>query len=189
MRILIGGLNGTGKSSVCKALESKYGIKCAHVPPLCYVKDVFTPLSFEIYSLQRISSYVYLGEAIDESPLTIALYLKALPFYASEISTHEHLYDEMVSGIIQFSKELRREGAKFVWLTAPIHVILSRLRKSEECPPRGLWNSDPIELGALSSIERNFLEVIDDLIDLVIDTGKRTPEEVADEVMKVVDKD
>ncbi|UXD22292.1 hypothetical protein IPA_03260 [Ignicoccus pacificus DSM 13166] len=183
--IIIGGQNGTGKTSLCKALES-YGIKCHQVPPLCYDPSL-TKLGFEIYALSKIVENLK-GDAVDESPLTVALYVRAMPFIVKELEPHVDVYVEIVNGIEGYVKERKERGDVFVWLTAHPAVVWERLTKRTECAKRDMIK-DPTHVGALHAEEEKLLKEWKKkgLVDLILDTSERRPEELAEEVIKLVE--
>ncbi len=180
-----------GKTTVCKILQEKYGLNCKHVPDVCFGEGM-KHLEFEVYALARIAEHMNGGEndVLDESPLTVALYVRAIPLFLSDLVTDVDVYEEAMRGAIRYAKYLKDKGAKLVWLTAEKRVIMGRLKKSENaCEKRTFL--DALKVGRLGEAENILLKELSafGLPDLVIDTTQKTPEEVADEVMKLVNKD
>jgi RNase adaptor protein for sRNA GlmZ degradation len=184
--IIIGGQNGTGKTSLCLALE-KYGLKCNRVPELCY-EPKYTLVGFEIYSLAKIVESLR-GEVVDESPLTVALYLRAIPLFVSDLEYPTELVKEAVNGIEEYVKEKKEEGVVSIWLTAQSGAIMDRLLKKGSCTKRDFVRN-LMGIGNLKAEELKMLERWKDigLIDLVLDTTEKSPEELAEEVFRYVNK-
>jgi len=163
-------------------LERLYGLKCTTVPEKCEYKGGY--LSYEIYMLSNISMNLK-GDVIDDSPLTVALYIKTISETSGILEAPNEIYDEIMDGIERFVKDLKREGHILIWLTAQPNVIEERMRRSG-CEKRKLIHENPLNLGLVLAKEKNLLESRwKELVDAVIDTSDKNPEEVAREVMKV----
>ncbi len=192
--IILGGLSGTGKSTVCKILEEKGLGTCYNAPSLCFDPVKFNALSFEVYALARISQLI--GRAsvdkdsiVDDSPLTIVLHILVAPSI-ERLMVESPEVENMASAVEEYARELKRAKAKVIWLTAEPAIILQRLRQLERGPCR---NRVIIErgiegLGLLRGQERRKIVEwkTEKLIDAVIDTTYLKPEEVADRIEEVL---
>ncbi len=183
--IVLGGLNGTGKTSVCEALERLYGLKCEKVETLCYEGE--RELAFEVFAF-GITMMHMRGDVVDESPLTHYLYVLAIPSFKELLEEEPEEYSEVAEGILMSAKKLKEKGARLVWLRAKPQEIMKRLKKEEGCKLRPFIEETAFMLGELRSLEERALKDWGDLVDLVIDTTEKTPEEVAREVWERLGK-
>ena len=180
--IFLGGINGSGKTAVCKAIERAYGLKCSDVPRVCY--DERDILAFEIYAF-GLTLYKASADVVDESPLTHELYVNA----ASEFfNLDADLTRQVSEGIRLTTLKLKEEKHKFVWLTADPLTILNRLKAGKEsgCRYRPFIEEVSFLLGMMKVIEEKLINEWRSagVLDLVIDTTSKSPEEVAEEVWR-----
>ena len=167
---------------MCKTLERLYGLKCTAVPEKCNYQGDY--LSYEIYYLNVISRNLR-GDVVDDSPLTPALYIKEIWRVKGQSETFEELYNEILEGIEDFVKDLKAEGHVIIWLTARADVLEKRIMNSD-CVKRKLVHENLLNLGYIMAEERNLLQAKwKNLVDAVVDTSDKSPEEVAKEVMEV----
>jgi len=183
--IFLGGINGTGKTSSCLALE-KRGLKCSKVPQLCYGGE--NPIAFEIYALNNTMFHAR-GDAVDESPLTHQLYLAAIAENIGIASEGDETLRRVEEGIFMTVRKLKDEGHKFVWLTADPAVIQARLARSGTCRYRPFIEQMSFLLGTLKFLENKAIKEWreEGVVDLVVDTSSKTPEEVAEEVARLLE--
>ena len=192
--LILGGLSGTGKSTVCKILEERGLGTCYQAPPLCFDPDKFNSLSFEVYALARISQLIGRASAekdsiVDDSPLTIVLHMLVAP-NVERLMVESFEVENLAKAVEEYARELKKGGARFVWLTAEPTILLKRLRTLERGPCR---NRVIIErgiegLGLLRGQERRKIVEwkTERLVDAVIDTTYLRPEEVADKIEGVL---
>ena len=181
--ILLGGINGTGKTSVCRALSKLYGLKCTEVEPVCYEGQ--NMLAFEVYAY-GITMFKAHGDVLDESPLTHYLYVRAIPSFSSLQEVEPEEYSQVASGMLLAAKKIKEEGNKLVWLTADPAAIQKRLRKETGCRYRPFVEQTHFLLGTLRFLEKEALQKWKEegVVDLVVDTTEKSPEQVAEEVMR-----
>ncbi|NPA85077.1 MAG: hypothetical protein GXO07_03615 [Crenarchaeota archaeon] len=180
--ILLGGINGTGKTSTCKAIEKLYGLKCSTVEPACYEGQDM--LLFEVYAY-GMTMFRARGDVVDESPLTHHLYVRAIPSFTLHEEEPEE-YVKVAEGMLSSARKLKAEGHRLVWLTADPVTILERLKVKKDCGRRPFVEQSHFLLGTLKSLEMNEVERwrSEGLLDLVIDTTEKKPEDVAREVVE-----
>jgi len=180
--ILLGGINGTGKTSVCEALERLYGLRCSKVEPVCYEGE--NVLSFEVYAY-GLTMFRARGDVVDESPLTHYLYVRAIASFLYLQEEEPEEFSHIAQGILMLAKKLKQGGNKLVWLTAEPSVIQKRLEGRKECRYRPFIEQAHFLLGTLKLLEKESLEKwrSEGLLDLVVDTTKKSPEEAAKEVV------
>ncbi len=192
--LILGGLSGTGKSTVCKILEERGLGVCHKAPPLCFDPDKFNALSFEVYALAKIAQVI--GKAsvderaiVDESPLTIVVHMLVAP-NVERLMVESFEVENLANAVEEYARELRRRGVKFVWLTAEPAIIVQRLKQLERgpCRNRVIVERGIEGLGLLRGQERRKIVEwkTENLIDLVIDTSHLKPEEVADKIEEVL---
>jgi len=183
--VFLGGFNGVGKTSTCEALR-RMGFECKKMDRVCYDPDA-KPLEFEIFYYSKVLELIG-GEIADESPLTAYLYVLGTPFLEgtlSEIDIPPHVKD-VADGIMRYVKELKSSGHKFVWLTCDPIENLRRLNLGGECRYRPLLEQRSLFIGYLKELESKYLRDWKEsgIVDLVVDTTHKGPEEVAREVVE-----
>ena len=181
----MGGFNGAGKTSTCEALE-KMGFKCKKMEKVCYDPNA-RPLEFEIFYYSKVLELLG-GVVADESPLTVYLYVLGTPYLEGILNEFEMspYVKDVANGIMRYIKELKSAGHKFVWLTCDPVVNLKRLNFEGGCRYRPLLEQRSLFIGYLKELERRYVKnwLESGIIDLVIDTTNKSPEEVAKEVME-----
>ena len=162
------------------------GFKCKKIDKVCYDPDS-RPLEFEIFYYSKVLELLE-GEVADESPLTAYLYVLGTPFLEGilgELDIPPYVRD-VANGIIRYVKELKSSGHKFVWLTCDPVENLRRLDLSGECKYRPLLEQRSLFIGYLKELESKYVKEWEEsgILDLVVDTTHKGPEEVAREVVK-----
>ncbi len=153
---------------------------------ICYDPDA-RPLEFEVFYYSKVLELLG-SDVADESPLTVHLYILGTPFLEgiineSDISPYVR---DIADGIMRYVKELKNEGHKFVWLTCDPVVNFKRLNFEGGCRYRPFLEQRSLFIGYLKELERRYVNkwLESEILDLIVDTTNKPPEEVAKEVVE-----
>jgi len=170
MIITISGMPGSGKSTVAKIIAEKTELEYMNAG------DVFRTLAHKKgMTLDEFSAYAELNPAIDQT----------IDKKVVEVAKKgDVVLEGRLAGVMCHRNEIE---AKKVWLDAPLRVRAERVAKRENKKIESVISE--IQERERSEWERYFkMYGVDlnnlDIYDMVIDTSDKSPEEIAEEVLK-----